>query len=247
MWNRQELKMRGKMAFKRNYGAAVAVALLMGIISLIFGGGNVTERLQYSDTVEYSGSASQNVIEDFLSSPKGMLFAGIATSIVLVMALVGMVLQYLVENVLIVGGSRFFVLNQTERPGVGTMLDPFRSGHYGNVVLTMFLRDLYVFLWSLLLVVPGIVKSYEYKMVPYILAENPGMDRKEAFLISKQMMEGQKWEAFVLDLSFIGWNILSVFTCGILSVLYVEPYYQATIAEMYSFNKMRANQQGFIR
>ena len=98
MWNRQELKMRGKMAFKRNYGAAVAVALLMGIISLIFGGGNVTERLQYSDTVEYSGSASQNVIEDFLSSPKGMLFAGIATSIVLVMALVGMVLQYLVEN-----------------------------------------------------------------------------------------------------------------------------------------------------
>ena len=69
MWNRQELKMRGKMAFKRNYGAAVAVALLMGIISLIFGGGNVTERLQYSDTVEYSGSASQNVIEDFLSSP----------------------------------------------------------------------------------------------------------------------------------------------------------------------------------
>ena len=235
------------MAFKRNYGAAVAVALLMGIISLIFGGGNVTERLQYSDTVEYSGSASQNVIEDFLSSPKGMLFAGIATSIVLVMALVGMVLQYLVENVLIVGGSRFFVLNQTERPGVGTMLDPFRSGHYGNVGLTMFLRDLYVFLWSLLLVVPGIVKSYEYKMVPYILAENPGMDRKEAFLISKQMMEGQKWEAFVLDLSFIGWNILSVFTCGILSVLYVEPYYQATIAEMYSFNKMRAYQQGFIR
>ncbi len=84
-------------------------------------------------------------------------------------------------------------------------------------------------------------------MVPYILAENPGMDRKEAFLISKQMMEGQKWEAFVLDLSFIGWNILSVFTCGILSVLYVEPYYQATIAEMYSFNKMRAYQQGFIR
>ena len=235
------------MAFKRNYGAAVAVALLMGIISLIFGGGNVTERLQYSYTVEYSGSASQNVIEDFLSSPKGMLFAGIATSIVLVMALVGMLLQYLVENVLIVGGSRFFVLNQTERPGVGTMLDPFRSGHYGNVVLTMFLRDLYVFLWSLLLVVPGIVKSYEYKMVPYILAENPGMDRKEAFLISKQMMEGQKWEAFVLDLSFIGWNILSVFTCGILSVLYVEPYYQATIAEMYSFNKMRAYQQGFIR
>ena len=247
MWNRQELKMRGKMAFKRNYGAAVAVALLMGIISLIFGGGNVTERLQYSDTVEYSGSASQNVIEDFLSSPKGMLFAGIATSIVLVMALVGMVLQYLVENVLIVGGSRFFVLNQTERPGVGTMLDPFRSGHYGNVVLTMFLRDLYVFLWSLLLVVPGIVKSYEYKMVPYILAENPGMDRKEAFQISKRMMDGQKMETFILDLSFLGWDILTVITCGMVGIFYASPYKQATFAELYAFNNAKASEEGYIR
>ena len=85
------------------------------------------------------------------------------------------------------------------------ILDGFRSGHYGNIVLTMFLRDLYIVLWTLLFIVPGIVKSYEYMMVPYILAENPGMDQKEVFQISREMMNGQKWNAFVLDLSFIGW------------------------------------------
>lgn len=58
----------------------------------------------------------------------------------------------------------------------------------------MFLRDLFTTLWSLLLVVPGIVKHYEYLMVPYIIAENPAMDYKEAFQISKQMMDGEKWK-----------------------------------------------------
>lgn len=92
------------------------------------------------------------------------------------------------------GGYRFFILNQTAQPGIGTLLDGFRSGHYVNIVLTMFLRDLFTTLWSLLLVVPGIVKHYEYLMVPYIIAENPAMDYKEAFQISKQMMDGEKWK-----------------------------------------------------
>ena len=76
--------------------------------------------------------------------------------------------------------------------------------------------NLFIALWTLLLIVPGIIKSYEYRMVPYILAENPGMNRKEAFAISKRMMTGKKWATFVLDLSFFGWIFLSIFTCGIL-------------------------------
>lgn len=70
-------------------------------------------------------------------------------------------------------------------------------------------------------------------MIPYILAENPGIDSREAFAVSKQMMDGNKWAAFVLDLSFLGWQILSVFTCGILSVFYVNPYVYMTNAELY--------------
>ena len=114
----------------------------------------------------------------------------------------------------VVGGKRFFVLNKTENPTVGTIFDAFRSGHYVNVVLVMFLKNLFTSLWTLLFVIPGIVKHYEYLMIPYILAENPGMDRKEAFQISKRMMDGQKMETFILDLSFIGWILLSAITCG---------------------------------
>lgn len=118
-------------------------------------------------------------------------------------------------------------------PGVGKLLSAFRSGYYGNVVKTMFFRDLFTFLWSLLFIIPGIIKSYEYKMVPYLLAEYPDMDRKEVFARSRDMMYGQKWNTFVLDLSFIPWNILSTITFGLVGLFYVSPYQDATYAELY--------------
>lgn len=74
---------------------------------------------------------------------------------------------------------------------------------------------------------------YEYRMIPYILAENPKTNRKEAFKLSKQMMKGNKWKTFLLDVSFVGWNILSVFTLGLLNILYVNPYKATTNAELY--------------
>lgn len=70
---------------------------------------------------------------------------------------------------------------------------------------------------------------------------------QEAFQISKQMMDGQKWAAFVMDLSFIGWNILSLFTCGILGIFFLKPYREATFAELYSYSKAQAYQAGYIR
>ena len=171
------------------------------------------------------------------------LLAGIATVVILIV----LVAKVFVGNLLKMGGYRFFILNQTAQPGIGTLLDGFRSGHYVNIVLTMFLRDLFTTLWSLLLVVPGIVKHYEYLMVPYIIAENPAMDYKEAFQISKQMMDGEKMEAFIMDLSFLGWYLLSAVTCGLLAIFYVNPYVQASFAEMYTFNKQKAYQEGYIR
>ena len=156
-------------------------------------------------------------------------------------------LNIFVGNLIEVGGKRFFVLNKTEETSVGTILDGFKSGQYVNIVLTMFLKDLFTALWTLLLIVPGIVKHYEYLMIPYILAENPGMDRKEAFKISKRMMDGQKMETFILDLSFIGWGILSALTCGIVGIFYASPYREATFAELYAFNKAKAYEEGYIR
>lgn len=88
------------------------------------------------------------------------------------------------------------------------------------------------------------MKSFEYKMIAYILAENPQISRKRAFELSRQMMDGQKWDAFVLDLSFIGWNILSIITFGIVGVLYVNPYMNATWAEFYKMTREMALETG---
>lgn len=234
MWNRAELKMRGNMAFKKNYVSAVVVALLMGIFGTVSGESSARRVSENSDI--YSGN--------FFNA--GMI-TGLLTGIATVVILIVLVAKVFVGNLLKMGGYRFFILNQTAQPGIGTLLDGFRSGHYVNIVLTMFLRDLFTALWSLLLVVPGIVKHYEYLMVPYIIAENPAMDYKEAFQISKQMMDGEKMEAFIMDLSFLGWYLLSAVTCGLLAIFYVNPYVQASFAEMYTFNKQKAYQQGYIR
>lgn len=234
MWNRAELKMRGNMAFKKNYVSAVVVALLMGIFGTASGESSARRVSENSDI--YSGNLFN------VGMITGLL-AGIATVVILIV----LVAKVFVGNLLKMGGYRFFILNQTAQPGIGTLLDGFRSGHYVNIVLTMFLRDLFTALWSLLLVVPGIVKHYEYLMVPYIIAENPAMDYKEAFQISKQMMDGEKMEAFIMDLSFLGWYLLSAVTCGLLAIFYVNPYVQASFAEMYTFNKQKAYQEGYIR
>ena len=222
------------MAFKKNYVSAVVVALLMGIFGTVSGESSARRGSENSDI--YSGNLFN------VEMITGLL-AGIATVVILIV----LVAKVFVGNLLKMGGYRFFILNQTAQPGIGTLLDGFRSGHYVNIVLTMFLRDLFTTLWSLLLVVPGIVKHYEYLMVPYIIAENPAMDYKEAFQISKQMMDGEKMEAFIMDLSFLGWYLLSAVTCGLLAIFYVNPYVQASFAEMYTFNKQKAYQQGYIR
>ena len=221
------------MAFKKNYVSAVVVALLMGIFGTVSGESSARRVSENSDI--YSGNLFN------VGMITGLL-AGIATVVILIV----LVAKVFVGNLLKMGGYRFFILNQTAQPGIGTLLDGFRSGHYVNIVLTMFLRDLFTALWSLLLVVPGIVKHYEYLMVPYI-AENPAMDYKEAFQISKQMMDGEKMEAFIMDLSFLGWYLLSAVTCGLLAIFYVNPYVQASFAEMYTFNKQKAYQEGYIR
>ena len=234
MWNRAELKMRGNMAFKKNYVSAVVVALLMGIFGTVSGESSARRVSENSDI--YSGNLFN------VGMITGLL-AGITTVVILIV----LVAKVFVGNLLKMGGYRFFILNQTAQPAIGTLLDGFRSGHYVNIVLTMFLRDLFTALWSLLLVVPGIVKHYEYLMVPYIIAENPAMDYKEAFQISKQMMDGEKMEAFIMDLSFLGWYLLSAVTCGLLAIFYVNPYVQASFAEMYTFNKQKAYQEGYIR
>lgn len=76
-------------------------------------------------------------------------------------------------------------------------------------------------------------------MIPYILAENPKIQRKKAFKLSKEMMKGNKWKTFILDLSFLGWELLSIFTFGLLNIFYINPYKVATTVELYEVLKKK--------
>lgn len=139
------------------------------------------------------------------------------------------------------GTRKFLKKSQNGNESLATIFNGFKDG-YRNIVKVMFFKDLFIFLWGLLFIIPGIVKSYEYRMVPYILSENPGMSKDEALKASSKMMYGQKWRTFVLDLSFIGWNLLSALTLGVLGIFYVNPYIHSTHAALYETLKAESNE-----
>lgn len=240
MWSRSELKARAKEVLKLNYWKAVLVSL---IFSFVAGGGSGSGGgTSSSSGSSYSGSYSGGGSSGTFSSPEAITAFFAAISIVLFIILivfaVALVLSIFVFNPLAVGCQRFFLLCES---GSGSLNDiPYVFSHsYMNVVKIMFFKSLYTFLWSLLLIIPGIIKGLEYRMIPYILAENPDISKEEAFALSRNMMEGEKWNAFVLDLSFLGWLILGLFTCCILNVFYVNPYQNLTNAELYHVLKQK--------
>ena len=111
-----------------------------------------------------------------------------------------------------------------------TFRDSF--GQYLKNVWAMFLMVLFVSLWSMLLLIPGIVKAYSYAMLPYILKDNPELSAMDAIRLSSKMMKGHKFDLFYLQLSFIGWAILAVLTGGI-GLLWLQPYMMTTQASFY--------------
>lgn len=119
---------------------------------------------------------------------------------------------------------------------LGILFEGFKD--YARIMGTVVLVFVYTFLWSLLLVIPGIIKSYSYAMTPYILKEEPEMRNNAAIEKSMAMMEGNKMKLFLLDLSFIGWAILAIFTFGI-GLLFLQPYRQGARAAFYEDLKVQ--------
>lgn len=113
---------------------------------------------------------------------------------------------------------------------LGILFEGFKD--YGRILGTKALQAVYTFLWMLLLVIPGIIKSYSYAMTDFILKEEPELRNNAAIEKSMAMMEGNKMKLFLLDLSFIGWAILSIFTLGI-GMLFLQPYMQISRAGFY--------------
>ena len=172
-----------------------------------------------------------------------ILWAALAVGFV-----IGLCVSILFTNLIQVGCNRYFLENREHKTNFGQLFYSFQGGRYGATVWVMFLKTLYIFGWSLLFLIPGIIKSFSYMLVPYIMAENPSLDHRRVFQLSSAMMNGHKWEAFELNLSFLGWILLSMFSpMGILSILYVNPYMQATYAEFYSAIKAEARAKGMLQ
>ena len=157
-----------------------------------------------------------------------------------VMSILSLAFSIFIANTLIVSLRRYFIkARKKQSTKINVVLDIFKKDSWLRVVITMFLKDLFTLLWFLT-IIGGFIKMYEYAMIPYIIGDNPKMKWKETFKLSKQMMKGNKWKLFVLDLSFWGWEILSLFTFGLLNIFYVNPYKVATNVELYEVLKKYA-------
>lgn len=246
MWTRKELKTKAKEALKRNYWKVVLVSVLVILLSGGFsygfsgGSGGSSPKEEISEMQEMTTSPATTE----MSSTDLVIVVIVAIVIFTVVFCIVFAIAYAIAaflyNPVLVGVNRFMLKSVDDKAEVKEIAYAFDHS-YMNVVKTMFFKDLYVFLWTLLFIIPGVYKKYQYRMVPYIMAEHPEMNYKEALELSKNMMDGEKWHAFVLDLSFVLWHVLGMITCGILEAFYIAPYQNLTNAELYRTICMQHN------
>ena len=160
------------------------------------------------------------------------VFAGIATYIAIFAIVFGIAL-FILGSIVEVGYMMFNLdlVDRQKEAEIGTMFGYFQF--WKTAACARLLKGVYVLLWSLLFIIPGIIAGYSYAMTSYILAENPELTAGEAIERSKQMMSGNRWRLFCLQISFIGWEILSALLTFGIGSLWITPYKQAAIAAFY--------------
>lgn len=214
-------------ALRGNWGVAMLVSLLAGIISGGGSGGGVNFQFNV-DVSDFSELSME------LSGGAGALLTGLFSVLGIVLAILAVALLLVfmaLSGVMALGESRYN-LNLIDRKEA-EVRDLFTQFYrFKDAFVMEGLRTLFITLWSLLLVIPGIVASYSYAMAPYILLEDPYCSGSEALARSKAMMYGNKLDLFLLDLSFFGWTLLCLLTGGI-GYLWLNPYQKASRASFY--------------
>lgn len=169
-----------------------------------------------------------------MQSNFGMIFLVLLIGGAIISALAFTVIGSIIVAGPLAVGMAFVLLALTRKESaeLGDMFNGFKTGFADNLIAGL-LVSVFTFLWSLLLVIPGIIKGYSYSMTNYILADNPGMPAMEAIKRSQDMMNGHKWRFFCLQFSFIGWMLLCVITFG-LAYIYVGPYMVAAQTAFYN-------------
>ena len=217
------LRARARANLAGNWGVSVAVALVASLLGGLITGGSFLPDLQ-SELTEYFPFLQR--IADTMG--KGIRVGSFTFS--LRGGILGFT-AFLIGGVLQIGYADF-LLKQHDGKEV-RFSDLFsKFDYFGTGFAQRFLRSLYVMLWSLLFIIPGIIKEYGYAMTPFILAEHPQLTASRAIELSEQMMDGHKAELFILEMTFLGWSLLAVLTMN-LGHLFLNPYKNAAHAAFY--------------
>ena len=222
MLKSKELRSKAWKSLKGKYWMAFIVLLVLGILTSI-GNGMVTCSQNVIDIV--------NMVDPSQMDSTMELGALVLVGASLVIAIIGLVISIFVGNAATVGLCNYFIKNTDSKPSFADGFSGFKVKYRRNIG-TLLLIGIKEVLWGLLFVIPGIIKSFEYAIIPYILADDAEITSKEAFKKAKVMMKGNKWRLFKLNFSFIGWAILCVLTLGV-GTFFLMPYIAAANAEFY--------------
>ncbi|MDQ0062538.1 DUF975 family protein [Paenibacillus harenae] len=224
MWDRSELKRKAKEVLRTSYWKAFLVSIILVFVG---GGGSPPSFNLNFGSSGSSGPSGMDVDWEALAP-----FLAIAIIVFIVVFVFALAFRIFLCFPLEVGSMRYFKQSAEHEVNLNHLGFAFNKQRYWDIVKSMLWRGFLNFLWFLLLIIPGIVKSYAYSMVPFILADNPNIGYRRAVDLSKQMTRGHKFRIFVLDLSFLGWILLGLLVFFI-GVLFVMPYINATKAELY--------------
>ena len=175
------------------------------------------------------GGGDANVSEEFLEILGIFL---IIFGVVMVVAVIMSIIYMIIGGAVGIGYSNFNLdIIEGREARIGTIFDSFDQ--WKTAFVARLLSAIYVTLWSMLFLIPGIIASYSYSMMHFVMAENPEMSANQAIGESKRLMKGNKWRFFCLQLSFLGWELLAIFFTAGIGLLWVVPYQQAAYAAFY--------------
>ncbi|MCR4611368.1 MAG: DUF975 family protein [Lachnospiraceae bacterium] len=199
----------------------------VGIVTLSYKNGALASAINNIKSGSFLLTIS-NSLSKVIKNPSVTTILTLIAGILLLLAF-----NTFIENALWVTTKRMFIEAQhysSSNPKVYLFL--FRKKSFFRACIAYFVKDVYQILWSIT-IIGGIIKFFSYAMVPYIIAENPTLTPNQAITLSRKMMNGHKWELFVLYLTFIGWEILNFITFGLLGLFFLNPYIESTLAQFY--------------
>lgn len=203
----KELRATARQALSDNWGTAAAIMLVYLLISFILGIPS-----QVADLLKMTDNAGSNL---------PALLSGSS----LVISLLFLPMQWGISTM-------FLDLHRGGTISFDGLFEGFTGGRYTRILRTYLLSYIIVCLWTLLLIIPGIMKALSYALMPFILRDEPELSAREVLAKSSAMMHGRRWHLFCLYLSFIGWILLALLTCGI-GILWLTPYMQTAFAAFY--------------